>query len=339
MKKIVYSLIIIFIYSCSSLNPIKESKKPSNENLSLKSAQIKRIQKSDADYIVYDVQSLYQIVNSAVNGDIIFLDENTEFDLSNMPTLKITSSIILASSRNINFKEGAKIYSNNISLSSYPKIQILSNNVRISGIRLIGPDNAIGSAPYSPQITAGIICDSSNHFIIDNCEIASWSYCGVHFKNSKGNRVLNNYIHHIRRTGLGYGVVLSKDSYALIDYNTFEYNRHDIAGTGHRTQGYEACYNIILNQGNGHSFDMHGEAENKNLQGYSPYAGHTIHIHHNTFMSGTAYPAVRIRGMPFNQATIEYNKFCHSSSSLAIVQTLFYGNINYNNNTFNFKKQ
>ena len=292
-----------------------------------------RISFRDADYIARDVPSLYNYVDSADDGDIIWLNENVEFDLSKTPTLNIIKQIILASSRGIKDSEGALLFSNNEDLNSCPKIQVNADNVRITGIRLIGPDSEVGDSFYVPQVVIGVACLSYDNFHIDHCEISAWSYAGVSINGSTNSKISNNYIHHNRRIGLGYGIQLYGNSDALITYNTFDNNKHDIAGTGLNGQSYEAAYNTVLNQGNSHSFDMHGEWESDRVPG-SEYAGNTIYIHHNTFCNGTRYASVKVRGIPFNYALIEHNSFPHSSENLAVIQQYFFGNFTVRNNTF-----
>lgn len=120
--------------------------------------------------------------------------------------------------------------------------------------------------------------------------------------------ISNNFIHHKRMDGLGYDVSLDKDSHALIEHNIFDYNRHDIAGSGHREQSYEARYNLVLPHGTDYSFDMHSEHENEDNG--SNYAGNFISIHHNTFMN-IKHEAVMIRAIPKTMADIRSNTFYH----------------------------
>jgi hypothetical protein len=108
----------------------------------------------------------------------------------------------------------------------------------------------------------------------------------------------------------------------VIERNSFDYNRHAIAGTGRRDISYEAAYNLVGTHRNGHAFDMHGEDEADDNG--APWAGDVIDIHHNTFLGTTQ--SIVIRGRPMTGAFIDDNCFAQSASS-AVVQRYFTGNL------------
>src|SRR5690606_6776055 len=127
------------------------------------------------------------------------------------------------------------------------------------------------------------ILTTANALEVDNCEIMGWSHAGVVLERGSNHRVHHNHIHHNRRHGLGYGVVLNQ-SVALIDHNLFDYCRHHIAGTGRPGSGYEASNSVCLTNANSHLFDMHGGRDRKDN---TTIAGTWMKIHHNTFMHPT----------------------------------------------------
>ncbi|HVE67515.1 MAG TPA: hypothetical protein VNB64_02930 [Solirubrobacteraceae bacterium] len=84
-------------------------------------------------------------------------------------------------------------------------------------------------------------------------------------------RVHDNYIHHNRRYGRdGYGIAVKDGSFAWIERNVFDFNRHAIEGDGDPETGYVAYDNLVLRGGgehrrfpiygwdHTHQFDMHG---------------------------------------------------------------------------------
>lgn len=223
-------------------------------------------------------------------------------------------------------KVNSEISSNEATLfSNVPGItllEIVASNVKIKGLRIIGHDTIVGEEPYFPAVTTGIAIKNKNGLNIEKCEIAGWSYGGIYIFNSVNNIARGNYIHHNRRSGLGYGIVLHNESFTptnvQISCNYFEYNRHDIAGSGNEGLSYEAAYNIVGPEGveGQHRFDMHGK--NGNLE---TVAGTKILIHNNNFLSENSI-AIRISGIPEEGAWIYSNNFRHSSSERAFMQTI-----------------
>ena len=123
----------------------------------------------------------------------------------------------------------------------------------------------------------------ASDLLVDNNELSGWSHAAVYLGDTIEGRVRGNYIHHNRRTGLGYGVVLYNNTSAVIEDNTFTQNRHAIAGNGIRTSRYDARFNVVTDNALSHGFDMHGE--NEALGNGAPYAGDVIHIKQNSFRS------------------------------------------------------
>ena len=182
---------------------------------------------------------------------------------------------------------------------------------------------------YSIPNSDGIIC-SYPQLEVDNCQLWGWSHAAVFLKRGAVDaHIHHNFIHHNQRSGLGYGVCLDQSN-ALIEANLFDFCRHHIAGTGRPGTGYEARYNLVLENANGHSFDMHGGADRKDG---ADIAGDRINIHHNTFKA-TSVRAIVIRGRPTQSVDIHHNWFLHAEPKSVIAQTNAAGNMNIGPNQY-----
>jgi len=134
------------------------------------------------------------------------------------------------------------------------------------------------------------------------CELAGWSHAAVSLRRGRGHHIHHSFLHHNQYGGLGYGVCI-----------VFDYNRHSIAATGRPGSGYEACHNIERGASSSHLFDMHGGRDRKDE---TDIAGDSLHVHHNAFFCPEI--AVKIRGVPAKQATIEYNWLIHPADRTAM---------------------
>lgn len=289
-------------------------------------------------YKVGNKKELLTALKKAKYGQVIFVNNNAKINLSGEKHITIKEGVTLASGRGKNKSKGGLIYTDN--LDTYPLFVTKGINVRITGLRIQGPDSLrrveefkeldkegkFYSIPNSNGIR--IIHDNCE---IDNCEIYGWSHAGVHVKRNAQNAYIHhNFIHHNQRHRLGYGVSIY-EGFALIKYNVFNWNRHHIAGSGFENCGYEASYNIVLENGSSHAFDMHGGGDRKDG---TNIAGNQISIHHNTFYLKSE-KAIVIRGVPQKIAKIYNNEFMHTDISQAFKQIYKKGNVNFENNKFN----
>ena len=203
----------------------------------------------------------------------------------------------------------------------------LGSNTRVTGLRLRGYNQRDPEDRGYPM--RGIQINGGSGVLIENNEIFGWPAEGVeaietpaHFQTTP--RITRNFIHNNGGKGnLGYGVVLSGNGFARIDRNVFNYNRHDIAGSGQSAgQGYLAELNLVLTSGptcggnyNQH-FDMHGTKG-----GTGGTAGRLIEIRRNTIRGAQRYafnwrlvrPAFELRGTPQDQAVFAENAVAHGS--------------------------
>ncbi len=285
---------------------------------------------SQGDYQVKTLEELLAALKQARAGQVVYVDDKAEIEVTGEQKMVIPSGVTFASGRGRGDSEGALLYSNELSMS--PLFLAGGEKVRITGLRLRGPDQKRRTEQmrklhkegryYSIPNSDGIISTHPN-LEVDNCELWGWSHAAVFLKRGALKaHIHHNNIHHNQRSGLGYGVCLDQTD-ALIEANLFDWCRHHIAGTGRPGTSYEARYNLVLENANGHSFDMHGGRDRKDG---TDIAGDSIKIHHNTFKA-TGVPAFVIRGRPQQSAQIYHNWFLHSDIGKAIRQTNATGNM------------
>lgn len=271
---------------------------------------------TQGDFTVFDKDDLLFALSEAKHGEIIFVKGTAEIDLTGEDSLQIPAGVILASDRGYNGSFGALLYSRQ--LDTAPLFFIEGRDVRVTGIRIFGPDAEVRNSAYEVPNSRGIQCNASINIEIDNCEIAQWSHAGI-FVNDNSSHVFihHNYIHHCLRTGLGYGINHDKSSSKIVA-NLFGHNRRSIAGSGKEGTSYVALYNICLNQSSyTHNFDMHACGENSCPKTLRSIAGDSIKIKFNTFYN-TDQLAIKVRGVPQTGVWINNNWFLHSSLEEAV---------------------
>jgi hypothetical protein len=210
---------------------------------------------SQATVVVSTVNGLLSALVAAQNGDIIYVEDAAELDLTDQGVLDIPGGVILASGRGRDGSQGGLVFCDSF---TDPLFRAVGDRVRITGLRLRGPQADILDHDYVLVPHSGAVATSHDGLEIDNNEIFAWGTHAISLKaGANGAHVHHNNIHHTRRAGLGYGVVLNQSD-ALIEGNLFDTCRHHIAGTGRYGTSYEARYNIVLEHANGHAFDMHG---------------------------------------------------------------------------------
>lgn len=266
-------------------------------------ARVRAYGPGDAAAVVRTRNGLIDALRYASAGDVIYVVDSAEIDLTGVRNLPVQGEVTLASGRGRDGGSGALLYTNQ--LDTQPLFEVKGPRARFTGLRIRGPDREIGTDAYARPNSDGIRSDYSVE--VENSELYGWSRGAIHVAG--GNAYIHdNYIHHNRRLGFGYGVVLRKSAYALIEHNLFDANRHAVAGTGAPGQGFEARYNVIGSTANGHIFDMHGGQDQSDRS--DNVAGEQILIHHNTF--GSEAEAVVIRGVPEKGAWIYGNDFPHN---------------------------
>ena len=273
---------------------------------------------TSGDYIVDSLESLIDALAKAKAGQVVFIPGNLIIDMTTFIyidkiMLKIPKGVTLASDRGYNGSEGAQITSD--SLDTPGMIQIDGPDIRISGIRLQGPNSkryldhhkrafgpgGPGHTYYYKFPTSRGIITKFGDLEIDNCEISAFANAGVSLQKGTGNHIHHNLIHKCQYNGLGYGVS-HDEATSLIEFNLLNENRHSLAGTGRPGCGYIARNNVDLGISLSHVFDMHGGRDRKDN---TTIAGTTMEMYNNTFYS--AQRAVVIRGVPQDKCDVHHN--------------------------------
>ena len=275
-------------------------------------------------------------------GEIVYIDDTASIDLTGT-SLCLPDGVWLASGRGRGNSPGGLLYTTET--EHVPILEMCGDNVRITGIRLYGADEAECPPEYETDectgedrtggtncrdcmpTSLGIRSVGFDGLEIDNTELAGWSHAAIYTSDAVGVHVHHNHIHHNQRQGLGYGVVLLRggdgDVTVLVEHNRFDYIRHAIAGSGEPGQDYEARFNLVLPNANGHVFDMHGE--NENTDNGSELAGGEILIHENAVLVPDQYAMV-IRGRPEQGAWLYDNCLVREDADAAADQRYFTGN-------------
>ena len=233
-------------------------------------------------------------ITASKTDDYVFVQSDIDF---NGNTLEVNKSITIKS------LVKKKLFDSFNYTTRTPLILVTANNVCFDNLIIQGNTNSYQNL--------GIVSNGNTGLLIQNCEICDFRDAGISLGNNSRADIISNYIHNQPDTdGLGYGVVLESGAFATIQSNVFDFNRHDIAGTGAPFTGYEASYNTTSNSTN-HAFDMHGNAQNCDVPANDHIAGYRILIHHNTFNNINQY-AIDIRGIPGDYCKIYDNTFVQS---------------------------
>lgn len=301
------------------------------------------------DFTVASEVELLDALGKARAGQTIYIDPAAELDFTDRVftdapfALRVPAGVTLASNRGLDGSPGALIASDAFQTS--PLIEPAGPGVRISGLRLRGPDmkrrlafhhrvfyecakGHDGGPEYYRFPNSDAVRTDHADLEVDNCEIFGWSHSGVTLQGGAGHRIHHNDIHHNQRMGLGYGVCTHKQARTLIEFNRFRDNKHHVAGSGEPGSAYEARHNVILpdselhlnpegtRYGQDHLFDMHGGRDRRDG---TQVAASWLKIHHNTFIH--THVAVVIRGVPEDVAEVHHNWFFHPGPGKTTVVT------------------
>ncbi len=210
--------------------------------------------RAQASVVVSTRQALLTALQQATAGTIIYIDDAAAIDLTPDQNVSIPAGVTLASGRGINGSEGGVIFTRRFAGTSY-LFRTGGAGVRMTGLRLGGPHSWRGRGT---DYAYGVVISHAG-FEMDNCEMWGWNYSATALSGAAadGANIHHNYIHHCQRNGLGYGITTNAQS-AMIEANLFDYMRHAIASTGRPGSGYEARYNVHMENSISHLFDMHG---------------------------------------------------------------------------------
>ena len=273
---------------------------------------------------------LLEALSKAKPGQVVFIPGETEIDCTAQIyiaglVLELPAGVTLAGNRGQDGSKGALITSD--ALKTPRLIQVNGPDVRITGLRLVGPNpkryldhharsfsgGGPGHSYYYKFPTQNGIRTTHSGLQVDNCDISAFGHAGICLTGGEGHHVHHNFIHHCQYNGLGYGISHDVSS-SIIERNLFDFNRHSIAGTGRPGCGYEARHNVELGTSLSHCFDMHGGRDRNDG---TDIAGTAILIHHNTFRAPTT-PIV-IRGTPQDACKVSGNWFpSHADPGAAV---------------------
>jgi len=269
-----------------------------------------------ADFVVSDAAGLLAALAQAEAGQVVYVDDAAEIDLTDKHDVVIPGGVTLASGRGRNGSEGGLIFSN----AMHPDADLVpvfvtgGPGVRITGLRLRGPSAEIGDHHYELNGVAILLRVMYGHdgVEVDNCEIWAWDKWALWLYYSNGAHVHHNAFHHTQRAGYGEhiwcgGSGSETGSEALIEANFFDYGRHFIGSSGH-LNSWEARYNIAGSHTTGHRFDRHGGGG---------LAGLDTRVHHNWFIGGRGED-VAVRAEPDGEFSYYANWTDHATLEAAV---------------------
>ena len=214
---------------------------------------------ASAGWVVGDTAGLLAAMDGVLSGEIIYIEDEAAIDLTGYDDIQVPAGVTLASGRGRAGSLGGIIWT--AQFDAFPLFMAAGDNVRFSGLRILGPDLDVGDHDYqNPELSRGLQTGSAG-LEVDNCDLAGFGHAAVVVYGQEAEASVHHcHIHNNTRAGLGYGVVLDRSA-CLIEANLFDANRHSIAGTGRPGTRYEARYNLVLAHATGHYFDMHGAAD------------------------------------------------------------------------------
>jgi hypothetical protein len=281
--------------------------------------------RSQADAFVSTREQLLAAFKAG--NKVIWVENTAEIDLSLVTDhrhgapdarVMVPDGTTIASGRTATEPSGLLFDSRRIADQRY--MLGLGNRSRITGLRLRGPSRSTEEGLVE---SAAILVKQVHDIIVDRNEMYNWPGSSVDvrgpintFETASRIRITSNYIHHNLQCGAGYGVWIDNEgTFALVDRNVFDDNRHHVAGHGDPHTGYIAELNLVLSSGekcgvgffnpgyyNQH-FDMHG----LDSSGYGGIGGETIQIVQNTIRGAQSYyitktrPAFWLRGNPTDE--------------------------------------
>ncbi len=318
----------------------------------------------DADYqcpgvTVNTAPQLTAALAAAQPGTVIEI--RSDIRLDQIAPVRVPLGVTLQGTRGAR-RRGALLYLNRPRPGVQSAFEIRGDgrplSVTIRGLRLRGPS---ASHEKGPPRVAGILLRDNAAASIARNELFQWTDSAV--KASGGIpeadavcrrpplrrprvTVANNYLHHNQQAGAGYGVSVRDGAFAVIFGNTFDFNRHAVAGDGHAQSGYFARHNYVLEGGHTYTysnfpawdqhFDMHGddnvgEVDNivsdgtDNDDGDGGHAGDFIELLGNTIHGeqrpfndfGRARRILKLRGRPCNPSQIRGNVVVHEKGEVA----------------------
>lgn len=279
------------------------------------------VSRGQADYVVSGASELQVAAEDATAGDVIWVDGDAEIDMTDV-SVTLAGGVTLASDRGQGDSDGALLYQEENGFNAF--ISTGGDDVRLTGLRLSGPehdfweyeDKGIDSI-YDVGITYGLLINDTDDVEVDNCRFSGFTYTGIRIGMWGEYECDGIYIHHTEfvdnpSPALGYGIeVYGGDP--VIEYNYFDNNRRSIAGVGgDMPVNYTVRNNLFGPRTRLAPIDAHGgDVDDMD----EPQAGVRLNVENNVVLSekaavsGTPQPAIVIRGVPRERATIRNNWF------------------------------
>ncbi len=275
---------------------------------------------TSGDFTVTSKDELLEAFKEAEPGQVIFLPDGVEIDLTGMRSVALPAGVTLAGTRGLDGSPGARIFTT--LRESHTLFSSGGDEIRLTGLRFEGAFGGTEKvADHSGFLSIG-------HFgaQVDNCEIYNFNVSGIGVgAGALHVRIHHNHLHHIQRSGYGYPVSTGAAGLRVIA-NRFDYCRHAIASGGVPGSGYEAAWNLVGPNETSFSFDMHGGRDRGDN---TDIAGDWMHVHHNTFLGPRG--GVGIRGVPSQGALVHNNWFVAGTVEKAVFSTnntRVYNNVN-----------
>lgn len=267
------------------------------------------VNKDGANFVVNNKQGLKSALLSATSGQIIYVEDNAVIDLSGEKNLVIPGGVTLASGRGKNGSLGALLFSNSLFPQSDTAAVFVTGgpNVRITGLRLKGPNPDIWDHDYSGGV-GNALRNFHSDLEVDNNEIYAWDKWAIYLYISKDAHIHHNYFHENIREGYGYSVWVGGagnevNSNSLIEANLFRGCRHCVASSGHENS-WEARYNVLLRRQLFRNFDRHNKSA---LEG--ELGGKNTTIFRNLFLTTQVHFGLANPLSPDGVVTIRENWF------------------------------
>lgn len=127
-----------------------------------------------ANYTVSNYTDLVAALSKASSGQVVYITDNVEINVTGKPALVVKGGVTIASGRGINGSKGARIYTTQI--ASNPVIQITGAGAKVSGLRIDGPTTteSNSSSTYHRGITS-----NQNNTTVEYCELSGFNHTTV----------------------------------------------------------------------------------------------------------------------------------------------------------------
>ena len=261
------------------------------------------------DFTVRTKDELLAVLKQAQRGQVVFVPDGVEIDLTGCRDLRLPAGVTLAGTRGLNGSPGARLFTT--WRQSHALMETAGYDVRLTGLRFEGAYG--GTEKVADHSHFLSVCHSGGE--VDNCEVRNFNVVGIGVAaEAIGVRIHHNYIHHCQRSGYGYGVSTNSSDCRVIA-NRFDACRHHIASGGTPGAGYEAAWNLIGPEATASNFDVHGGRDRGDG---TDIAGDWLAVHHNTFQFDGW--AVGIRGVPSQGAQIHHNWFTRPAAKAVFAQ-------------------